>query len=251
MMKRVLLFLSALALGPAGAFAAGTCPNVSIPSGRSNIHTEVRNATTGNLMAIYSGRIFRSGTDLFFVINVSTSCPNQGCGINVAPPITQDCTATQTPSNFFAWALSHGNTVLNTKSEGLDIKNPSGTVIMNQSRVNAPHGSTCPIASMGSGSTPAVLTEVVNRATGLGMKVVSVRILQGAHGSGGPIDFYAIISVNPSMTFTLPTSRVSDCTQSGSKWYDTYWTGDTQTVTEDIVQSPEYPGVLQLNQGVQ
>jgi hypothetical protein len=226
------------------------CAYRFIGGGRANVHTEVWNAVTNKAMAIHSGRIFKNGTDEFFVLNVDLTCPNQGCGTNAGTP-AQDCTATQAPNPFFAWALtkaSNVNTVVNTHSEGLDVKDPSGTVIMNQSAGNAPHGNSCPIVVQ---DTPAVLTEVVNRATGLGMKVVSVRIFRALHGGNGPMDFYAIIGVNPSMTFTLPSPRTSDCTQQGSTWYDSYWTGDNQSTGEDLVQSPEYAGIIQLNQGAQ
>jgi len=237
-------------LGTVGAQAQGTCPKVSIGGGRANVHTEVWNATTNKAMAIHSGRIFKNGTDLYFVINADLQCPSQGCGTNAGPP-SQDCTATQTANSFFAWALtkeSNVNTVVITHSEGLDVKTPSGTVIMNQSAGNAPHGNACPIAVQ---DTPAVLTMVVNRATGLGMKVVSVRIFHAQHGGSGPDDFYAIIGVDPSMTFSLPSPRTSDCTQNGNSWYNSYWTGDKASTGEDLVQSPEYAGVIQLNQGAQ
>jgi hypothetical protein len=239
-------------LATIGAHAAGTCPKVSIGGGRANVHTEVWNAVTNKAMTIHSGRIFKSGTDLYFLLNVDLACPSQGCGTNAGTPF-QDCTATQAPNNFFPWALTketNVDTVVNTMSEGLDVKSPSGTVIMNQSVGNAPHGPSCPIASI-SPTTPAVLTMAVNRATGLGMKVVSVRIFRAQHGGSGPMDFYAIIGVDPSMTFTLPSPRTSDCTQNGNSWYDSYWTGDKASTGEDLVQSLEYAGVIQLNQGAQ
>jgi hypothetical protein len=248
------IFSTAILFGSltATAFAAGTCPAVTAPGGRGNIHTEVTtvsldshgNWVQGPLRAIRSVRTYLSGTDANVVIGVDNVCPSQGCGVNFSSP-RQDCTAVNTSKPFFGWALSHGSTVIQTKQSSMDIKTPSGTVVFSQGGLSAPRCHlTIPTA------VNAMNTYVVNRATGAAWSVKTVRVVAGLHGGSGPLDYYAVIGVDPNSPATLPAPTGQDCTTASNAWYDFYWNFDGhQTIAESIVPYIEYPGVVQLNQG--
>ncbi len=225
------------------AHAGSTCPAVTAPGGRGNIHTEVIDQN-GHLRAITSVRTYRSGTsDANMVIGTDNSCPPQGCGVNFGGP-RQDCTATNTSKPFFGWALSHGSTVILSTQSSMDIKQPSGTVIFSQGGFAGPR---CHFSFPG---TIAMNTFVTNSATGSAISVKSVRIVAGLHGGNGPLDYYAVIGVDTNSPAVLPASTGSDCTTASNPWYDLYWNIDGhQTVAESIVPYTEYPGVVQLNQG--
>lgn len=247
MIRRLITSLALLALGPAMAQAAGTCGAVTGLS-RANIHTQVFDVRTNHMRSIYAGRQFLSGGETFFALVTSSACPPQGCAVDGAK--TQDCTATQGAAPFFAWSITPkasvtaGNTMIDTAELGIDIKHPSGTVMLQQDT-----GSTSGQCHLTTGGTSAVLTEVYDRNSNLGLKIVSVRIYKKQHNNGGPIDFYALIGVDPSQTYAIPTGRTQDCTANGSQWYDSYWGTNGKTQAEAIVQSVEYSGILQLNQG--
>jgi hypothetical protein len=230
------------------AYAAGTCGAVNGIS-RSNIHTQVFSPRSNHMCSLYAGRSFVSGGESFFALIANCSvCPRQGCTVDSTK--TQDCTATQAASNFFAWSITPkasvtaDNTMTPTTETSTDIKHPSGTVMFQQDT-----GTTSGQCHVTTGGTSAILTEVHDRTSGLGMKISSVRIYRKQHNNGGPIDFYALIGVDPVQTFAIPTGRTQDCTATGSLWYDSYWGTNGSTAAEAIVQSVEYPGILQLNQG--
>lgn len=244
-MKRRYLVLTMTLCSVGAAQAANTCPAVTAPGGRGNLHTEVANMA-GQLRAIRSVRTFMSGTDANVVIGVDNVCPHQGCDVNFSAP-RQDCTANNAGQPFFGWALSRGTgpIVINTRQSSMDIKQPSGTVIFSQGGLGGPR---ChlnipnPVLAMN--------TWVVNRATGTAWSVKTVRVVAGIHGGSGPLDYYAVIGVDTTSHATLPRATAQDCTTSSNDWYDFYWNIDgQQTVAESIVPYAEYPGVVQLNQG--
>lgn len=234
-------------LGGQAAYAAGTCAAVNGIS-RSNIHTQVYDVRTGHMRSIYAGRTFVSGGETYFALVTSSACPPQGCPIDGTK--TQDCTATMAAAPFFGWSITPAatvtanNTMISTAQTGTTIKQPSGTVVFQQDT-----GTTSGQCHITTGGTSAILTEVYDRTSGLGLKIVAVRIYKKPHNNGGPIDFYALIGVDSAQTYAIPTGRTQDCTANGNQWYDSYWGTNGSTLAEAIVQSVEYPGVLQLNQG--
>ena len=202
---RVLVSTFLLVAFGSQAYAAGTCPAVTVPGARGNLHTEVANQA-GQLRAIRSVRTFMSGTDANVVIGVDNNCPHQGCDVNFSAP-RQDCTATNTGKPFFGWALSHGSTVITTRQSSMDIKQPSGTVIFSQGGLGGPR---CHLNI----PTPVIAmnTWVVNRATGTAWSVKTVRVVAGLHGGSGPLDYYSVIGVDTNSPATLPAATSQDCT---------------------------------------
>lgn len=251
-MIRFLLALFGVAAVGSAAYAQ-SCPAVTAPGQRGNLHTEVALVSLvkgqwvqGDIRSIRSVRTYMSGTDANVVIGVDNVCPHQGCAVNFTNP-RQDCTAINTGKPFFGWALTQGNgdTVIPTRQSSMDIKQPSGTVIFSQGGLGGPR---CHLSITAPGVT-SMNTFVVNRATGVAWSVKTVRVVAGIHGGSGPLDYYSIIGVDPNSPATLPAATGQDCTTSSNDWYDFYWNIDGKsTVAESLAPYVEYPGVVQLNQ---
>jgi hypothetical protein len=249
-LNNIVLTLLAIAF-PSSVFAGNSCPPVTqVSSGRGNIHTEVMDVATGHLRAISYVRTFMNGGNAFAVIGSGSACPQQGCAPDPAGQ-HQDCTATSPNVPLFDWVLTAaGGVEQPTQSSGLDLKQPSGTVILDQSSGPAPGHGTCPI--MTTGGTHGMLTAVADSNSGLIFNIASIRIYSKTHPNSSLVDFYTVIAANFSGggVGPIPPGQMQDCTQQGSPWYDMYWSRDGTTNSESIVPDTLYNGAaLQFNQG--
>lgn len=240
------------------AHGAGCPPVTQVTPNTGQIHTEVYDVPLGKLRSIYYARTYTKGGDFYLVMGTSKNCPARlRCGDD-PPGQIQDCTSTASPQMFFDWAVVHNGTQISTTAEALSIKNPSGALVLNQ-RAGGTIGSSggpCNPLNIASGR-PAIHTEVVDKDSNVGLKVVSVRVYAKTHPGSSDVDFYMVIGVDSGITFTPDPPQSQDCTTPTTNqqgWYDLYWAISTQdghdvvhTVSEAIVV--ENNAVLQLNQG--
>jgi hypothetical protein len=154
------------------------------------------------------------------------ACPPQGCAIDPLGQ-TQDCTAySNGPKPFYDWDLASGGVLLPTSRIDLGIKSPSGTIVLTQ--------------NAGTSGGPDVETHIQDNATGLGMKLVSMRIYAKLHPGSTNVDFYTLWGVDSTKPeYTIPNANPGTLKRVvGSRWYDLYWqdcrNGNCHTLAEEI-----------------
>lgn len=203
---------------------------------RGNIHTEVFDVATGHMLSIYSVRDYSLDSGgLVSIIGTKENIPPQGGSL---PPLQhQDFTITAPPQELFNWDAHHGS-VAPTTGDHLSLKQPSGTIVLDQ--------------TTGHSGAQGISTEVENLSTGLGMSVVGLRELAMKHPGSNSLDYYVVIEVNSADSFSVaPPGQIGDTTlktTAKNGWYDLYWsvTGHN-TVSETALLG--VGGILTLDQG--
>lgn len=187
-------------------------------------------------MAFFYERTHHDTAGVYTILGVKNVCPPQGCRID--PPEVQDCTVTAPASQIFDWAAAHNGVEKSTTSVDMSIKDPSDTLVLSQN-VEDQTGkiltAVCPEPEPGMPAVPAVHVEIEDSGTAA-LGIVSVRIYAKRHPGSTLIDFYALIGVDPNVTY--PPEPVSNCVTGADNtngWYDLYWALSQDTVSEQTL----------------